>query len=304
MKTSVLALLVLATGTVSADTLISYKAGDDKYVVARLSSTGVKELMRAPEDASAYRMWLDAKTLVHLNVDFDKNITVTWVVDGAIDAKRTIKHKAAVWGLKPDEEFITLVAAYRGADGALWLERCVKQETADCEKSVWLRVDTATATAAKKKPAKLTVFGEAVTAPKVEAPVGYAAKLVKIKSKVSPKQKLAAVECTGPKGKSVWSQESPPIDPAEQFTPKKVRWISTTPSLLEVEGLAVNPVGQEATVRWVFRDCAAEPFNSVTWIADRTWSYDTRDDSDKFFVMVDDKPLVTITGHDLLPAPK
>lgn len=304
MKTATLAMILVASATASADTLISYKAGDDKYVVARLSPTGVKELLRANEDASTYATWIDAKTLVHINVDFDKNVEVVWVVDGVIDAKRTIKHKAAVWGLKGEDDYLTLVAAYRGADGALWLERCIKQEGADCDKSVWMRVDQATTSGSKAKPKKLTVFGPAVLAPKIEAPAGYAAKLVKIKSKVNPKQKIAAIECTGPKGKIVWSQESPPIDPAEQFTPKKVRWISATPPLLEVEGLAVNPVGQEATVQWVFRDCAAEPLNSVTWIADHTWSYDTRDDSDKMFVMTDDKLVATVTGHGLLAAPR
>jgi hypothetical protein len=283
--------------------LVSYRLGDEKYAVARITKTGVKELLRADENGNTQMMWLDAKTLVSVGVDFDHNIEVRWIVDGVVDAKRTIKHKAAVWGLKSEEDFLSILGASRGADGSLWIERCLQEDGPDCGKSSWTRVDTATPTTVKKRPKKLTAFSESVVAPKVEAPAGYSAKIVKIKSTVSPKSKVAAVECTGPKGKVTWSQESPPIDPAERYTPKKLRWISATPPLLEVEGIAVNPVGQEDTVPYVFRECAAAPYNSVTWIGDHAWSYDNRDD-DTITIMVDDKTYGTLSGRSLIAAPK
>ncbi len=328
VKTSALAFLLLATGTSWADTaatpppapkqpaiapataalipdagwLVSYLADDDKLVVTRITKTGPKELLRTPHDY-AQRTWIDSKTLLVVDVDSDKNVKVQWIVDGVVDAKRTINHKAAVWALKNADDNVSVIGTYRTADGGIWLQRCIKQETLECDKSTWLRIDGKDTKLSKSKPKKLTVFGDVVTASKVEPPAGYSGKLIKIKSTVSPKRKVAAIECTGPKGKLVWSQESPPIDPAESFTPKKVRWILTTPPLFEVEGLFVNPVAQEETKQYVFRECGADPYDGVSWIADHAWSYVTRDD-DNTHVLVDDKPVAVFVGGALIAAPK
>lgn len=284
--------------------LVAYESDDDHLVITRLTKTGPKELVRLPHDSSHYTTWIDAKTLVDVNVDYDKNIEVKWIVDGVIDAKRTVKHKATVWALKTAEEDLRLIGAHVGADGSLWLERCVKVREPDCKKSGWLRVDTATPKPATSKPAKLTYFGKTPTAPTIKPPAGYGGKIVKVKSTVDPKRKVTAIECTGPKGKTVWSQESPPIDPAEQFTPKKVRWISATPPLFEVEGLFINPVDQRSTVQYVFRDCAAPPLGSVDWIGDSAWSYTNHDDYGKLNVLVDDMPIAVLAGHWVHAAPK
>ena len=283
--------------------LISY-VDDDDLVVARVTKTGLKELLHVPHDSS-YTMWLDPKTLVQVNVDYDKNVDVKWIVDGVIDAKRTVKHRAAIWGRKSDAELVSLEGVGRTPDGGIWLVRCLEQETAECQKRSWMRVDLAKPAAANKKPKRLVSVGEEVKAPTIEAPPGFSARLVKITSKVTPKRKLAAIECAGPKGKLVWSQESPPIDPAESFTPKRVRWIQATPALLEVEGTFTNPVGQRSTEQFVFRDCGAEPYEQVAWIGDRAWSYKLRgDDEANIHVMVDDQPVATIAAGWLLAAPR
>jgi hypothetical protein len=158
-------------------------------VIARITKTGPKELWRARDDFSAYTTWLDGKTLVLAALDFDKNVEVKWIVDGVVDAKRTIKHKAAIWALKEDE-MPNLVQALRGADGSIWLERCVKEDPPDCAKSNWLRVDLATPKLSRTKPKQLMPFYEPARAPAVKPPAGYSGKIVKIKSTVEPKRKI------------------------------------------------------------------------------------------------------------------
>jgi hypothetical protein len=283
-----------------AGRLVSYRT-DAELAIARITKTGPKELWRTPADWSAHAAWIDGKTLVLVALDEDKNIEVKWIVDGVVDAKRTIKHKAAIWALK-DDEMPNVEGALRGADGGIWLQRCVKEDPPDCAKSSWLRVDLATPKLSRTKPGKLTSFGDSVKAPAIKPPAGYSGKIVKIKSTVEPKRKIAAIECVGPKGKMVWSQESPPIDPAERFTPKKVRWIHATPPLLEVRGVHVNPVSQEADVEYVFRDCAAAPYDDVAWIGDGMWSYMERD-SENIHVHVDDMPVAVFAGSNLRAAP-
>jgi hypothetical protein len=276
--------------------LVSYET-DGKLVIARITKTGPKELLSVSRGTSSYTGWLDGKTLLHVNVGHDKTIEVTWIVDGVIDAKRTVKHPASVWGLK-DDDSVDATGAQRTADGEIWIQRCLQQSGLDCEKSSWLRVDTATTKTAKARPAKAFTFDLPRRAPTVKAPAGYTGKIVKVKSKVNPKLEVTAIECTGPKGKLVWSEESPPIDPAERFAPKQVRWIHATPALFEVEGEFTDPVSQVATVQYVFRDCGALPYNSVAWIGDSAWSYDTRD-GDTLHVMVDDMPVAILPGYNL-----
>ena len=282
--------------------LVSYKTTDDHLVVARLTKTGPKELLRTPFSYPAEEEWVSSTTLALVNVGDDKEVEVRRVVNGAIDPKLTVSHAAAAWKLR-GKDAISTTTVHHNKDGAIWIEGCVKtvEDGPDsyCRKAAWLRVDVQPAKATYTKP-KLTPL-LAVVAPTVKAPAGYAAKIAKVPRATEPKQKITGVECKGPKGTSVWTND---LDEGCDclFTPKKLRWVLTDPPTFAADGIFSNPVGQENRESYVFPACETKKLEGFVWIGDGMWA-DTMYPDDKITVHVGSQPVAVFEGNGLRTAP-
>ena len=285
----------------AAGHLVSYRTGDDHLVVARITKTGPKQLLRTPFTYGDKEQWIDPTTLVLVSVADDKTVEVRRVVDGAIDPNLTVKLPLAAWKLRGKDE-IKDTAAYLGADGGIWIWGCVKfdENALDCKKAAWLRADVTPPKATYTKPAKLAEFSGAL-APTVKAPAGHKAKLAKVPSPSEPRKKIGGLECINPKGKASWGHENDE-GCACQFTPKKVRWILTDPPMFEAEGTLVNPVGQETRERYVFRGCETKQLDEFAWVGAGMWSSVVRAD-DKLTVYVGTEPVAIFEGTGLHGAP-
>lgn len=283
--------------------LVSYRSLEH-LVVARVTKTAVKELLRYEQvvtTADVY--WLDAKTLAVLEVD-DNNekLEVRYIVDGVLDPKRTTTFETSAWELKKNEEPRSALLR-RTADGAVWIERCLREVDTDngptCKLTAWLRADKGPAKATRKKPGKL-VSREA-TLPTVKAPAGYAAKIVKIKSELG-NGKIGAVECTSPTGKTTWSENSM-VDSGEQFAPKKVRWVSAAPAIFAVDGKHTNPVGWAWPDTFYFRACPDRELGELELLGGGVW-VERPFNGEHLLVYAGDRQIAKLAGEWLVSAPR
>ncbi|MBX3157035.1 MAG: hypothetical protein KF773_13755 [Deltaproteobacteria bacterium] len=273
--------------------LASYKSNTG-LVVVRIGKAGVTELFRKELDGTD--MWLDGKTIAVVDT-MEGDVTVDYIVDGALDPKRRISVKKAAWGLKASEQPV-MYTPYR-VDKEVWVEGCLVQEGGEelCRKSAWLRADATPPKVQRTKPAKAVRVYDIVTsvAPDIKTPAGFAAKITKVKGD-------NGLECTGPKGKVAWQVTNE--GGAGSFVPKKLHWVHANPPIFGAEGIETNPVGWESTVTKYYRACAEAQLDEFTWIHDGVWASSNREDDDLITVRVDDTPVAVFEGRGFDVAPK
>jgi len=286
--------------------LIAFATSDEELVIVRLGRNGAVELLRDKSGPVRDVHWLDARTLVVMGVDPDSNAVFRRVVDGAVDLARTVTVKPGDWALKKGQAFpdVPLLTPSIGPDGGLWLEVCVQLDEEAlgdaCKKAAWLRADASPRKTVFKRPKGLKGFGTATslkTLPKVAAPAGYQAKVVKLKKGHAKR----GVECTGPKGKTVWSGDTFE-ETGAVFETDKLQWVSATPPLLVAEGMVSTPGGDWRDLR-AFEACGAAPIESFAWLGDGIWAKSAGEAPWTF--LLDDQPIGVVKADGWpRPAPR
>jgi hypothetical protein len=278
-----------------AGRLLSYRADDDELVIVKLGRTGPIEVLRDATLPVQDAHWLDARTLVIMGQPDADSVVIRWVVDGKVDTQRTLTVQNSEWKLKKGQTFedVQRFNAYLGPKAAIWLWTCVKRDPDavgdGCKQAAWMRADAASRKTAFKKPKGVKPFGAQPSLkalPKLKAaPAGYKARTVKPKGET-----VKGIECTGPRGKTVWSGDTF-SDNGGTFQTKKLQWVSTTPPLLAAEGVFSDPGGDKTDLR-VFEACSGEPMQDFVWLGDGLWG--RLADHERWTFFVDDQAVAIV----------
>lgn len=217
------------------------------------------------------RGWLDGHTLVGLSELEAGGYVVAQVVDGQRAADLTIT--PAEWPGRYAELLL--------GEGEIWLAGCAtKIEFADCKQSTFLRVSPGPRTTATEAPRGRRRYGyhgaHVLAAPAGAAPTGVSARVDVAQTDGWIDPAATAITCTSPAGATRVTLAELFDDPLQlgafSFGAPTLRWLATTPPLLEVSYPLTNPVEITQQERAVFRPCEARPLADFRWLGDGVWA--------------------------------
>lgn len=267
--------------------------------VVRLTGRGPVELYRDRAFSPQAVMWTDRTTLVALG-DSDGNLELRWIIDGKLDPSRTVQVR--------EDGIQGPLTMHAGRAGAVWIEACFEHvDTGDergsvCSRTRWMRADTAPRTFTARAPSLPRPRPGFGALPKRQAPAGYRAKLTPPRYKRADGERFRGIECAQPSAKVTWEKLLNQY--YDTLSPARLQWISQTPPLLAVEGVATNVVGWPRRAVWLFTPCDSTPL-LATWIGDNLWARRDSVETDLWTVYLDDQPVAVLHASDeLVPGPR
>ncbi|MBL8627687.1 MAG: hypothetical protein JNK64_40760 [Myxococcales bacterium] len=249
---------------------VAVAGADGRLTLARVTTDGVEVGATVPA-VGPDRGWLDGHTLVGLTELETGGYVVAQVVDG---------QRAADVAITPTE-WPGRYAELLLGDGEIWLAGCEATiEFDDCKQTTFLRVSPGPRTTATQAPRGQRRYGyhgaHLLAAPTGAPPVGVTARVdvAQPDGRIDPAGTI--VTCTRGERATRTSLADLFGDPNEvgafAFGTPTIRWLATTPPLLEVSYDLTNPVEITRRERAVFRPCEERPLPDFRWLGEGIWA--------------------------------
>ena len=242
---------------------------DGALTLARVTTASVEVVATVPSPGRD-RGWLDARTLVGLAERTGGGFVVTSLVDG----------KAGDVQVVTPAEWPAFAAELVLGDGEVWLTGCkTAVEYTDCAQPTAIRVAPGPRLVAAEAPAGRRRYGyhgaHLLAAPSGTAPAGITARLDEVRDGAALDPAKTIASCAGPDGErrlSVADLFGAPLElDVYHFDAPQLRWLATSPPLLEVSFRYTDPVEITRTARHVMRPCG-RPFVDFRWLGDGVWA--------------------------------
>ncbi len=243
---------------------------DGALTLARVTTDGVEVGATIPS-VGPDRGWLDGHTLVGLNVQDGGGYVVAQVVDG----------RRVVDQIVTPAEWPGLHAELLLGEDEVWLAGCaVDSEFTDCKQSTFLRVSPGPRITATQAPGGRRRYGyhgsHLLAAPTGAPPAGVTARVAVVHRGTVLDPAATMITCTVG-GVATRQSLADLFDDPNQIdtfalSAPTVRWLATTPPLLEVSYDYTTPVEITLPARAVLRTCEDRPFADFRWLGDGVWA--------------------------------
>ena len=248
---------------------VAVTSAEGSLTLARVTTTSV-EVVGTIASPGPTRGWLDARTLVGLTEREGGGFVVVTVVDGQRGEELAVT----------PAEWPAFAAELVLGDGELWLSGCkAKIEFTDCAQPTAIRLVPGPRVVQDQAPTGRRRYGyhgaHRLPAPSGPAPAGVTARLDEVRQDAAFDPEKTFVICAAPDGERRTSLAELFDVPLElevySFAAPTLRWLATTPPLLEVSYAYTDPVEITRAARHVLRPCD-RPFEDFRWIGDGVWA--------------------------------
>ena len=255
----------------------SREQGPNVLFIYRLRPTGLEVVRRVPASWADDLTWLDARTLVTIEVTADASVVVRRYVDGAPAPDVTIpeaawKVPAALRSAKRTEVHSPDTSMLVTRAHQLWLRRCVaaRRDADRCETWSYLRIDEPGGAPTTRAP-KGVFDPEVHPKPVAKAPAGYRIKRASVDAPIVSRAGVTrgrwpGFTCDGPTSHARWPTDDLEYDPSFPIAVDTITWRSADPPIFEISGEATDPLAARFRRGELFRACAPAPIDAIHWL--------------------------------------